>query len=340
MSCINNYTMVDLFCGAGIGAVGFKQAGYNIIDAIDNKDYAVKTYNLNIGNHARIADIKELDSNNMPYADVYTGGFPCTPFSVAGKRNGVEDEEKGDLGWHFLRLVSEKQPKVFVLENVKGLISKKNISFFNSLISAFEESGYKVNWKLINMYDYGIPQMRERVIAVGVRNDLHKEFVFPDPLPETSRKNLFDAIGDLPEKPDGINNHKGYGIRKDEKPYIDKILDGGNWKDLPEQDQKDFMKGSYYCGGGRTGYLRKMRMDKPALTITSNMNGKFNAQIIDRGGEARRFTVRECLRIQSVPDWFKFPEDISLQKQYERCSGIPSQFTYLLGNKIKEMLDS
>ena len=118
----NNLTLVDLFCGAGIGAVGFKLAGYNIIDAVDNKQYAVDTYNLNIGNHARVADVRKLDKENLPYADVYVGGFPCTPFSEAGTQKGQFDTKDGDLGAHFYRLVKAIQPKSFVAEKTQRIL--------------------------------------------------------------------------------------------------------------------------------------------------------------------------------------------------------------------------
>lgn len=387
----NDLTMVDFFCGAGIGAVGFKLAGYNIIDAIDNKQFAVDTYNRNIGNHARVADIRKLIAGNVPYADVYVGGFPCTPFSFAGKGKGAEDEKSGDLGYHFFRLVKEKQPKAFIVENVKGIISKKHKDFFDELISKFKEAGYNVEWELVNCYDHGVAQLRERVFIVGIRKDLEIEYVFPEPVPESERKVLRDVIGDLPD-PDGHNNHQGYGIRNDEAPYVDKIPPGGNWRDLPEEDQRAFMGGGYKNGGGNSGYLRKVSFDKPAYTITSTMMGKNNAQIVDNhdkyyeGGFSprytsrnrqkqwdepsftivatarqlplhpepanydirrmddydvpppRRFTVRECLRIQSVPDWFSFSDDISLEKQYQRCSGIPSLVAYKLGKSLAEQL--
>ena len=343
----NNLTMVDMFCGAGIGAIGFKMAGYDIIDAFDNKDYAVKTYNRNIGDHARIADIRNLSAEDVSYADVYVGGFPCTPFSFAGKGDGTENEKSGDLGYHFYRLVKEKQPKAFIVENVKGIISKKHRPFFDELLEKFTEAGYTVEWKLLDCYDYGVAQKRERVFIVGVRDDLGFNYVFPEKVADSERKTLRDVIGDLPD-PDGKNNHAGYGIRKDEAPFIDKVPPGGNWRSLDVEDQKVFMKGSYDLGGGRTGYIRKMLFDKPALTITSNMNGKFNAQIIDNRDKyrddtvdsaPRRFTVRECLRIQSVPDWFSFSDDISIAKQYERCSGIPSLVAYKLSTALAKQLN-
>lgn len=389
----NGLTMTDLFCGAGIGAVGFKLAGYEIRFAIDNQIYAVDTYNRNIGPHAVLGDIRKLSSQEIPDTDVITGGFPCNPFSVAGKGEGVKDKKRGDLGYHFYRIIKEKQPKAFLMENVAGLVSKRHKAFFDELMQLFDEAGYNVTWKLINTWDYGVPQLRKRVFAVGIRKDLNKTFVFPEPIPEEKRTTIRDAIGDLPN-PNGLNNHIGYGIRKDEAPYINKIPPGGNWKDLSEEEQKAFLGKAFYSGGGKTGFLRKVSFDAPAYTITSVMNGKNNAQIIDNQDKyykgdfspryksrnrqkqwdepsftivsqarqlplypepanydirkmdemdvppPRRFTVRECLRLQTVPDWFSFSDDIPLNKQYERCSGIPSLVAYKFGIAIAELLNS
>ncbi|WPQ59676.1 DNA cytosine methyltransferase [Paenibacillus polymyxa] len=281
-----------------------------------------------------------------------------------------------------------------------GIISKKHLPFFMKLMNLFIEAGYDVSYPTkneypiaLNCWDYGVPQLRKRVIVVGIRKDLDKHFEFPPPVPLEERTTIRDAIGDLP-CPDGKNNHQGYGIRKDEIPYVDKIPPGGNWRDLPCEDQIQFLGKAYHSGGGRTGFLRKILFDQPAYTITSTMNGKNNAQIIDNqdkyytGGYSpryksrnrqkqwhepsftivsqarqlplypeppyydirlmdeleipppRRFTVRECLRLQTVPDWFSFGEDISLAHQYERCSGIPSLMAYKLGLTLAEILNS
>lgn len=341
----NGLTMIDLFCGAGIGATGFSLAGFDIVYAIDNQAYAVDTYNENIGHHAVVGDIRTLKGADIPDADVITGGFPCKPYSLIGSGKGVNDEKNGDLGYYFFRIVKEKKPKAFLLENVGGLISKKHRAFFDELVANFESEGYLVTWKYLNLWEYGVPQKRQRVFAVGVREDVNASFVFPQPIPEAERTSIRDAIGDLPE-PDNQNNHRGYGIRNDEAPFVQSVPPGGNWRDLSIDDQKVFLGNAFNSGGGRTGFLRKVIFDNPAWTITSCMNGKNNAQIVDLRDKYqsehhtgnRRFTVRECLRLQTVPDWFHFSEDISLAKQYERCSGIPSLIAYKLGIQLEEML--
>lgn len=385
----NGFKVVDLFCGGGIGACGAILAGYNIIQAIDNNKYAVDTYNKNIGNHAINVDIREIKS--LPVHDIMIASPVCKSFSFAGNFKGEEDDKYGDLSYHFLRLLKISKPKAFVFENVKGMVSKKHISFFENIISIAESFGYKIKYKLVNTYNYGVPQLRERVFMVGIRDDIDKEFFFPNEAEDEDLKNLRYAIGDLPE-PNKITkdinnnliyNHIGLGLRNDEKPFINKIHAGENWNSLNEEDKKLFMKGAYDSSGGRTGYLRKVSFDKPSYTITSSMfcksnsqiidnqdkyfNGKFSSRYLSRNRQKqwnepsytivsmarqlplypepsnydirnidkydvappRRFTVRECLRIQTVPDSYVIDDNISLNKQYEIVgNGIPSLMLY------------
>lgn len=346
---LNGLTMLDLFCGAGIGASGFQLAGFEIVHAIDNQPYAVDTYNQNIGNHAVVGDIRLTKGADLPDADVITGGFPCKPFSIIGKGEGKDDEVNGDLGSHFFRIVKEKRPKAFLLENVGGLVSKKHRAFFDELVESFIEIGYAVRWEYLDLWEYGVPQKRKRVFAVGIRVDVEAEFEFPLPVNPEDRTNIRDAVGDLPEPNSDLSfNHKGYGIRNDESPFVHQIPPGKNWRSLPEDAQRIFLGNAFNSGGGRTGFLRKVSFSNPAWTITSCMNGKNNAQILDLRDKYpgqditgnRRFTVRECLRLQTVPDWFVFSETVSLAKQYERCSGIPSLMAYQLGISLEKALKS
>ena len=366
----NGLKVVDLFCGAGVGACGIKLAGFDIIWSIDNNKFAVEAYNNNIGNHAVCGDIKKLDPNDIPDHDVMIFTPTCKSFSWAGTGLGFEHEEHGDLIYHSFRQLEAKKPKAFLFENVDGMLSKKNKPTFLSFIEDIESIGYKVTWKVVDCYDYGIPQHRKRVFAVGIRNDIEKEFTFPQEA--EIKTTIRDAIGDLPHpnmvlnsnkdiqyvnaNPSNILNHIGYGIRKDEKPFVEKINIGGNWRNLSEDDAKAFLGGAFNAGGGRTGFLRKISFDKPSHTLTSTMLGKNNAQILDNRDKYftdnlkedfdninippvnRRFTVRECLRLQTVPDWFSFDENTSLSKQYERCSGIPSLMAYKLMIEIEKVL--
>ncbi len=338
---LNNITIGDMFCGAGIGAVAAKQLGLKVSFAFDNNKHAVRNYNNNIEDVAIVADAKTLDIASLPYADILTGGFPCQPFSVGGKGLGDKDPGKGNLGRVACDIIEAVKPKAFMLENVKGLTHKKNIGFLRELVSMLSVN-YIVSYEVIDCSDYGVPQKRERVFIVGIRKDLNNKFTFPERTHVNNKVTINDAIGDIREKDTMgymLNHQVDCGIRNDESPYVNKIPVGGNWKDLCVEDQKAFMKKGFYSGGGRTGALHKVNPDKPAKTILSSPMGKATAQILHwKGQDPRRYTVRESLRLQTVPDWFYFDDDTPLMKQYERCSGIPTLMSYILLKKIKQLI--
>ena len=402
----NNLKVVDLFCGGGIGACGTKLAGYDIVQAIDNNKYAVATYNKNIGEHAINIDIRLVEE--LPYHDIMISSPVCKSFSFAGNCKDVNDEKYGDLSYHFLRLLEKNKPKAFVFENVKGMVSKKHKTFFDDLVNRLRDIGYEISWKVVNTHNYGVPQLRERIFIVGVRNDIDLKFEFPLEIDDRLKTNLRYAIGDLPnpqmvlnsskdvyvsEEKSVLENHIGYGIMNDEKEFINDIKAGENWKALSKEKQKAFMKGALNSGGGKTGFLRKVMFDKPSYTITSSMFCKSNAQIIDNHDKyidgnfssryvsrnrqkqwnepsftivsvgkqlplypepsnydirnmdkydclpPRRFTVRECLRIQTVPDSYVIDSDIPLNKQYEIVgNGIPSLMLYKILINLEKVL--
>ncbi|MEB9770484.1 DNA (cytosine-5-)-methyltransferase, partial [Bacillus cereus] len=195
----NELSVLELFCGGGLGAVGFKAAGFDIVKALDFDKNAVKAYRHNFGDHVEQADISTVDIGSLLNTDVIFGGPPCQDFSVAGKGAGV-DGDRGKLVWRYLEIIDAKQPKSFVFENVKGLLSKRHRATFDGLLAKFSEIGYEVSWQLINAWDYGVAQKRERVFIVGTRKDLGFKFEFPKPLEGDYRTAVLrDVIGDLPE---------------------------------------------------------------------------------------------------------------------------------------------
>ncbi|WP_077736267.1 DNA cytosine methyltransferase [Bacillus sonorensis] len=262
----NGLTVLELFCGGGLGAIGFKAAGYDIVKALDFDKNAVKAYRHNFGDYVEQADINEIDIDSLPDTDVIFGGPPCQDFSVAGKGEGANGE-RGKLVFRYLEIIERKQPKAFVFENVKGLITKRHRPTFDALIEKFNEIGYEISWKVLSAWDYGVAQKRERVFIVGIRKDLGITFEFPKPLEgDYQTKVLRDVIGDLPE---------------------------------PERQD---------CGKYWT---------------------------------PRRFTVRECLRIQSAPDTYVLPDDISLSAQYRIVgNGIASRVAWYVGRALADQLSS
>lgn len=309
----NNIRVVDLFCGAGIGACGIKMAGFDIVWGVDNDKYAVETYNRNIGNHAVCKNIKNIKSSEIPEHDIMVATPVCKSFSVAGSQRGFEDNKNGDLTFHFTRLLKECMPKAFLFENVPGMVSPSNKERFLSVVKSIEEYGYKVKWEIINCHHYGVPQERKRLFLVGIRNDIKKEFFFPNKI--TERRNIRYAIED-------IKNDK-------EIPNNNEVLELGYSSRYKSRN-------------------RQRQWDEPSFTIVSEVrhlalypeppNYDIRVEDVNKNTPPRRFTVRECLRLQTAPDWFKFGDNIPLKKQYERCSGIPSLVAYKLMLNIKDTI--
>lgn len=317
----NNLTAVDLFCGAGIGAYGFKKAGYNIVFGIDNDADAVKTYNLNIGNHAICRDIREIKSSEIPKHDLMIATPVCKPFSVCGARRLTKDEKYGDLLAETLRLFTECKPIALFFENVAGIAVGDSLGVFKDFVYEIEQSGYHTYWKIVNSWDLGVPQERERVYLVAICDSTVNEFEIPKEL-TFGRTTQRDAFYDLRDKDiTDVKNHN-----------TDKL------------NSKLFSKFS--------ANFRQSDWDKPAKTVLSSMQSallypepklytsdykKLHAM---RDSEIfpRRLSVREHLRLQTVGDDFYFPDDIALHEQYNRCSGVPSLIAYKYGIAIANCL--
>lgn len=309
----NGLTVLELFCGGGLGAVGFKAAGFDIVKALDFDKNAVAAYRHNFGDHVEQADINSVDIGSLPNTDVIFGGPPCQDYSVAGNGAGAEGE-RGKLVFRYLEIITEKQPKAFVFENVKGLISKTHEHTFDALLDEFKAIGYEISWELVNAWDFGVAQKRERVFIVGVRQDLGIKFEFPAPMEGDYRtRTLRDVIGDLPDP-----------LPKDRNP----------------QD-----------GRYSSQYLSRNRIvgwDSPAYTVLTSPrdasihpgNEDFTMDNVRRFEIIpRRFTVREVMRIQSVPDSYVIPDSISIGNQYKIVgNGIASRVAWYIGKSLAEQL--
>lgn len=496
---------VSIFSGAGGLDLGFEYAGFFIPVAVEFNRQAAYTYAQNHGctiiNAKMPADKIEAWEPVLLYEDIRNvtgeqilqlcekitgtkeidillGGPSCQSWSVAGKRLGDKDE-RGQMIYEYLRLLKELRPKSFLFENVKGLISKKFMPIFQNLLVEFEKLGYDVSYRLMNSFDYGIAQTRERVIVVGIRKG-ERIFEFPSPLPY--KLVLKDVIGDLPapqvyrkdapenkiyEVPKNILGFKGKRvwdvdphdfipadkeagklfIRQGILPFVDdgrgvtnhlyfdnvkecgfesstrpvflekpsptitahsrcthillnhqtkdfgfsprylsrnrqrqwdeagftvvgdgrqqalhpepahfdirnhtykeypafkkellsKIPEGGNWRDLPEQEAAQYLGGALCSGGGKTGFLRKLCSEKPSPTILASMEQKL-AEFCAPEKTPRRLTVRECMRIQGFPDWFVLYG--SLSAQYMQVgNAVPVVLAYCLAKQLAETLD-
>lgn len=199
-------TVISLFSGAGGMDLGFIEAGFDIVWANDFQKDAVITYQNNIGNHIIHGDIRAVKSSDIPNnPDIVIGGFPCQGFSIANKYRSMEDE-RNFLYRELWRIIRDKQPKFFLAENVKGLISMEKGQIIEMIKNDFESIGYKVDWKILTASDYGVPQNRERVFIIGNRIDIENEFPIPthssagDLLPQISVNEAIGWLADAPLK--------------------------------------------------------------------------------------------------------------------------------------------
>ena len=186
---------IDLFAGIGGIRLGFEAAGCECIFASEIDASACKTYEANFHDMPR-GDIRLITSQEIPDFDVLLAGFPCQAFSIIGKREGFDDAVRGTLFFEILRILRDRRPRAFMLENVKNLTAHDNGRTYRIIMSSLERLGYCVYSRVLNALDYGLPQKRERIIIVGFRENVI--FAFPDPVPECERKTLSDILESSP----------------------------------------------------------------------------------------------------------------------------------------------
>jgi len=326
-----NYTVIELFAGAGGMALGFKNAGLNhlLFNEVDRN--AVETLKLNFGQHENIvhADIREVDFKKFKgEVDVVQGGFPCQSFSVLGKRRGFE-ETRGTLFFELLRCIDETKPKIAVGENVKGLQWHDKGKTLQIMCDALEEVGYRVQYKVLKAKYFDVPQKRERLIIVGIRKDLTIPYQFPKENPYTI--SLKVALKDCPE-----SVGESYSPRK--KEMLSRVPEGGCWRDLPFKMQKAYIGKNFdKKGGGGTGMARRLSWREPCLTLLCSPSGRLTERCHPE--ETRPFTVREYARIQTFPDHWQFAG--SRTSQYKQIgNAVPVNLGFHLGNSIINSLDS
>ncbi len=292
--------VVSLFCGCGgmdLGLLGgFSYLGqsygrnpFEIVYSVDNDPYCTKIYNDNFVHKCVVKDVRELDVEEIPDFDLLIGGFPCQSFSISAQnppRLGYKDE-RGMLFFEMVKILKQKQPRFFIAENVKGLLSANSGKAFPMIVREFQSAGYTLTYKLLNAYEYGVPQKRERVIIVGFRDkEDYTGFRFPNKV--KASKVLSDVIipsSDLDET----------------LFFSQKAVDGM----LAVREKMN--KG------------RVMKPDAPCNTISAHLakvslNSTDPVYMVD--GRFRRFSTREAARIQSFPDTFKL-DSVSQGRQYK-----------------------
>ncbi|OON98927.1 MAG: DNA (cytosine-5-)-methyltransferase [Epulopiscium sp. Nele67-Bin004] len=296
---------IELFAGAGGLALGLEQAGFETIGLVEIDKSACATLRQNRPEwNVLETDITKLTDQNLEdifnikkgELDLLSGGYPCQAFSYAGVKKGLEDT-RGTLFYHYAIFLEQLKPKMFLAENVRGLVSHNNGTTLQTMIDVFTNMGYTMKWKVLNAWDYGVAQKRERIFIIGVRNDLTDSITFNYPNAHQYKPVLRDILEDVPES-------AGSKYPEKKKSVLDLVPAGGCWRDLPDDIARDFMKGSYFLGGGRTGIARRLSWDEPSLTLTcSPAQGQTERCHPD---ETRPFTTREYARIQSFPDTWEF----------------------------------
>lgn len=359
---MKEYTVVDLFCGAGGLSKGFMDAGYNVVFGVDFDDASLKTFSNNHGdaealkldlfNLENVNVLKEkLKEKDIEQLDVLIGGPPCQGFSLAGNR--VESDKRNTLYTAMVKTAELIRPKVILLENVPGMLTLYNGKVKDRIFEDFENLGYTMSVKVLYAPDYGIPQIRKRAIFIGLLNS-NSPFEYPEPILNSEEYiSCEDAIGDLPSlegdmnyKPDSVREYSGPAMTayqkkmrknssllynhvptKHEQKTIDNISlvpDGGKYTDLPGDMSNNF---KYHES------LHRYNSKKPSLTIDTGHRTHFHYKY------NRIPTVRESARLQSFPDDFIFFGN--KQEQYKQVgNAVPPLLGYAVANKIKNYLNT
>ena len=332
-----HFTSIELFAGAGGLALGVERAGFDTIALIELDKDAVGTLKTNRPGwnviHEDIAkvspeNLKELFSVEVGELDLLSGGAPCQAFSYAGKRLGLEDA-RGTLFYHFAVFLHQIKPKTFLFENVRGLLTHNGGRTYETVLAIFADAGYTIQKKVLNAWNYGVAQKRERLIMIGVRNDLIDDIQIKFPEPHDYKPVLRDVLKDVPES-DGAQY-------SDHKREIFRLVPpGGYWRDIPEDIAKAYMKSCWNMGGGRTGILRRLSLDEPSLTVLTSPSQKQTDRCHPL--EPRPFNIRENARIQSFPDEWEFCG--SMGSQYKQVgNAVPVNLAYEIAKEIYKGLE-
>ncbi len=333
------YTSIELFAGAGGLALGLEQAGFNHIGLIENNRDAVETLRANRPNWNVIGeDVAAVSERNLEEEfqirkgdlDLLSGGAPCQSFSTVGKKLGLEDT-RGTLFYYYAKFLTSLQPKVFLFENVKGLRSHDKHRTYATILSVFEEAGYSISNAVLDAWDFDAPQRRERLITVGVRNDIAKDhrFVFPKP------HSYKPVIGDVElEVNPGKDKCAHYSDRKREVMSL--VPPGGCWSDIDPTVAKSFMKACWYMHGPKTGILRRFRLDEPCFAVMTNPSGMYTERCHPL--EIRPFSYRENARFQTFPDDWEFVGSLS-SKYRQVGNAVPVSLAKAIGQQLIVLLN-
>lgn len=304
--------VVSLFSGAGGLDLGLKNAGLDIVWANDIFADAAATYRRNIGDHIDTRDICEIDSSEIPDCDVVVGGFPCQGFSVANWGRTLADP-RNQLYKELVRVVGAKRPRYFVGENVKGLASMAKGEVLKQIVQDFDELGYNVHHQVVNAADYGVPQMRMRLLIVGVRKDQKDTVTFP---PKPTHAD--------PKKASALKRKPWLSVGKALAHYPDPELPNGFSNHECSRYKLRF--------NGHLGH-RYIEGERPSPTVTARGDDKGGVVVLHHPGNHRRMTARELAAVQSFPDDFMF-EGTKTSAYRQIANAVPPLLGLAIGRMI------
>ena len=334
------YKSIELFAGAGGLALGLEQAGFEHIGLVEFDKNAAATLAQNRPNwKVMCEDVEEVAKRDLEKEfnikkgelDLLSGGAPCQSFSYAGKRLGLEDV-RGTMFYHYATFLHKLQPKMFLFENVRGLLTHDKGKTYKTILDIFEQEGYITYHEVLNAWDYGVAQKRERLITIGIRKDIAEKGDRPDyvfPKRHRYKPVLRDVLKNVPESE--CAKYSDY-----KRKIFELVPPGGYWRDIDEDIAKEYMKTCWYMGGGRTGILRRLSYDEPSLTVLTTPQMKQTDRCHPE--EARPFSVRENARIQSFPDEWEFCGPIGA-KYRQIGNAVPCNLAKEIGKSIISYLD-
>lgn len=321
------FTAVDLFCGAGGFSLGLDRAGFDVLLGIDSWQLAVDSYAQNFTHPVLCADLSTMTGRDIlrragakkGEVDLVVGGPPCQGFSI--QRIGADHDLRNSLVLEYARLLREISPRLFVMENVPGLMGKRGKELFDAFLSSVGKSGFDTEAHVVNAADFGAPQLRRRIVVLGWRRNDTECFHLPKPSTAAGcYMTVSQAIGDLPPPPppetfkpsDPL--HRQTRLSDLNKERLRHIPEGGGMEDLPVRLRVDCHKAGADKIGHRYVYGR-LAADRPAGTITARFDS-FTRGRFAHPFEDRNITLREGARLQTFPDTFRFSgnqEDVAAQ---------------------------
>lgn len=321
---MNKLRLASFFAGVGGIDIGFERTGMvSTVYANEIDEYPVKTFEKNFSLKVDNRDIHDVKSSDVPDVDVIAGGFPCQAFSIAGYRQGFDDEKgRGTLFFELMRIVKDKKPEVVFLENVKNLVGHDNGNTFKVILEELTKAGYHSKYKVLNAMEYGnTPQNRERIYIVSFKNkDAYNDFEFPEPVQLT--KSLKDVID--------------YENKLDEKYYYTQGKYANNLYERLKEDMDE--ENAVYQW--RRQYVRKNKSGV-VPTLTANMGGGgHNVPLVYTKHGIRKLTPKECFNVQGFPTDFKLPTDMVDSRLYKQAgNSVCVDVIYRIAQNIIQALE-